>query len=171
MWRDILLFIPLAILTNTAFPLSFDPVLLYFSAGHSTQAAYLFALVGSFSASAAGVVDARLLGSINRIVSPKCLSFLPHWRGAYFYVWASLIAFSPLPYLIVRLALIRRRPNPFLYGLAVGAGRLPRYLLTVYLWERLALPVWVSAAILAGATLIALYKWKTSPQDECVGGE
>jgi hypothetical protein len=44
---DLLLFIPLAVLTNTAFPLPFDYVLLWFAAGRAFPEACVFAALGS----------------------------------------------------------------------------------------------------------------------------
>jgi len=48
--------------------------------------------------------------------------------GRRFYVVAGLVAVSPVPITLVRVAAYWRRPRPWLYGLSVGLGRLPRYL-------------------------------------------
>jgi hypothetical protein len=164
MWLDILLFILLALLTNTAFPLSFDPILIYFAAGYPLQQATFFAIVGSLCAGIAGVADVKLLGKVRSLFPKKWGIIAPNCKGRWFYVWVSLLAFSPIPFSFVRLFILRRRPDPSLYGLAVGIGRLPRYLLTVYFWQSLTLPAWVNSVLLLSVLLLAFFKWLFSRQ-------
>lgn len=156
MWRDLLLFLPLAILTNTAFPVSFDPVLINFAANHTLKESIIYAVCGSLCAAVAGVVDVKLLGVVGKLISSKSARVLPRWTGKRFYVLTLLFAFLPLPFSLIRLAMLKHRPHAALFGLAVGAGRLPRYLLTVYCWQFFELPGWLSIVILA-ATLAVVY--------------
>src|SRR5262245_56892403 len=125
MWREALIFISLALLSSTAFPLSFDPVLIYFASGHSLQQASIFAVGGSLCAGIAGIADLKLLGWLKRLVPGKLIFQFPNCKGRWFYLLISLLAFSPLPFFLVRLAILDRKANPFLYGLAIGLGRLP----------------------------------------------
>jgi len=60
----------------------------------------------------------------------------------------------PLPFAIVRFAILREPPEMFPYGLAVTLGRLPRYVLTVALWPVLGLPSG-TAGILLGIGVFA----------------
>jgi hypothetical protein len=160
MWRDLLLFVPLAVLTNTAFPLSFDPVLLYFASRYDFGPACAFALLGSLCAAAGALVDMKLIGAARDLGLPGRLGALSSRRGAWLYLLTFLVALSPLPFSIVRLALLQARPDPALFGLSVGLGRLPRYVMTVYFWQSLAPPAWASAGALASAAALALWKWR-----------
>lgn len=150
-WLDLLFFLPLAVLSNTAFPLAFDPVLIYFASRHTMSAACAMAVSGSLCAGLAGVADAKLLGHFRGRVSGQWLAWLPDWRGRWFYVLTFLFALLPLPFSVVRLAVLRQQPSPTLYGLAVILGRLPRYLLTVFFWRSLALPAWSNLVLLLAA--------------------
>jgi hypothetical protein len=146
---ELVLFVPLAILANTALPFSFDPILLGF-AGRHAAAGWGFAIIGSICAGVGAVLDAVLL---SRLLPGRFRSA----AGAggpgrkWFCVWAALIALTVLPFTTVRVGLLRARPHPLAYGLAVAAGRLPRYLLMVRLWQLAATPVWIG---LAGVGLI-----------------
>jgi membrane protein YqaA with SNARE-associated domain len=129
MWVDLLSFIPLALLCNTSFPVAFDPVLMAFVATHSPHAAWIFALCGSICAGVAGVADSRMLREARRHVSDKWLKWLPFWQGRRFYLLTFTFALLPLPFSVVRLAVVRNRPRMIPYGLAIVLGKLPRYLL------------------------------------------
>jgi membrane protein YqaA with SNARE-associated domain len=152
-WLD-LLYLPPAFLCNTAFPLGFDPVLIHFASQHSTTSAYIYAVIASAFAGVAAVVDVRTLSWFHRRASSKWPAWLPHWRGRRFYAWAFLFAMLPLPFAIVRFAILREPPEMFPYGLAVTLGRLPRYVLTVALWPVLGLPSG-TAGILLGIGVFA----------------
>lgn len=158
MWRDLLLFLPLALLTNTAFPVSFDPVLINFAANHTLKESIIYAVCGSLCAAIAGIVDVKLLGVVGRLISSKSARMLPRWTGKRFYLLTLLFAFLPLPFSLIRLAMLKHRPQAALFGLAVGAGRLPRYLLTVYCWQFFELPGWVSIAILVATIAVVYFK-------------
>src|SRR5688500_5955676 len=154
MLKDLILFMPLAVLTNTAFPVPFDPVLLSFAASHTRAEACIFAVLGSLCAAGAALVDTRLLrrvGEALRMSGPASGTPCRRW----FYALTFAVALLPLPFSLVRLALVRARPEPAKYALAVGLGRLPRYLATVFLWQGIAAPSWVGQAILPAAIAIA----------------
>jgi membrane protein YqaA with SNARE-associated domain len=152
MGLDLLLFLPLAILTNTFFPMPFDPVLLYFASRHSFQTSLWLAVLGSICAGLAGRLDIVTGRSIERT---GWLRWFPVWRGRWFYLWTMVFAFAPLPFSVVRLAAMKAQPAPAPYGLAITLGRLPRYLLTVYLCQGLAAPRWFTMSVLLAALVVA----------------
>ncbi|HYC31223.1 MAG TPA: hypothetical protein VEB59_02990 [Gemmatimonadales bacterium] len=59
-------FIPLAVLTNTVFPMPFEPVLLWFAGRAAAGDVWMLAGVGSACAGAAAVVDAGIVGAVGR---------------------------------------------------------------------------------------------------------
>ena len=148
---ELLLFIPLAVLTNTVFPVPFEPVLLWFAGRAAAGEVWIYPGVGSACAGLGAALDANVVGAVSR-----------RWRGrkgiggelpragARFYLGAFLAALLPIPFTMIRLTLLRVRPRLPLYGLTVAGARLPRYLLTVVLWRSLAPPGWVAGALLCG---------------------
>jgi hypothetical protein len=151
---DLLLFTLLAAALNTGLPVAFDPVLVAWTADRAPADAALFAVAASLGTGLSGVADmaaARLLAG-RRL--PEWTRSFPAPSGRRFYAWTALMAFSPLPFTIVRATLLRERPRAAGYALAIAAGRLPRYLLTVLFWGSLALPAWASAAILTTTGLL-----------------
>jgi hypothetical protein len=130
--------------------------LINFAANHTLKESILYAVCGSLCAGVAGVVDVKLLGVVGRLISSKSARVLPRWTGKRFYLLTFLFAFLPLPFSLIRLAMLKHRPRAGLFGLAVVAGRLPRYLLTVYCWQFFELPGWLGIAILV-ATLALVY--------------
>jgi membrane protein YqaA with SNARE-associated domain len=155
MWLDLLLFLPLAILTNTFFPMPFDPVLLYFASRHSFQTSLWFAVVGSICAGFAGRLD---IATGRTLKTTGWLDWFPIWRGGWFYLATIVFAFAPLPFSVVRLAAMRAQPAPVPYGLAIAVGRLPRYLLTVYFCQGLAVPAWFITSALLAALAVASFQ-------------
>jgi hypothetical protein len=151
---EILLFVPLAIATNTALPFSFDPILLAFAGRHGA-AGWTLAVVGSLCAGLGAVLDAVIL--------PHVLPTRAAGTGRrqWFCLWAGLIALTVLPFTAVRIGLPRAQPNPLAYGLAVAAGRLPRYLLMVRLWQ-LVSPAWVTLPALALVVAGGIRLWRRS---------
>lgn len=148
---ELLWFVPLAVLSNTAFPLPFDHVLLWFAAGHSFTQASVFAGFGSVCAGVAAVVDVAVLSAVGRRWRAGAeVQALPS-AGRGFYVAVVLVALLPIPYTTIRLALLRVRPRPLLYAVLVSGARLPRYLLLIRLWHALALPGWVGALLVLSA--------------------
>jgi hypothetical protein len=175
MLKDLILFLPLAVLTNTAFPVPFDPVLMSFASTHTRAEACVFAVLGSLCAAGAALLDTRVLGRVGAAlgVSGKGVGGAPCRR--WFYALTFAVALLPLPFSLVRLALMRARPDPAKYAVAVGLGRLPRYLATVFLWQGIAAPSWVGQAILPAAIAIALVQYwlsrrRTAPDELSVAG-
>jgi membrane protein YqaA with SNARE-associated domain len=126
-------FIALAILCNTALPIPFDPVLIVFGAGHGFAGACVIAVIGSLCASVGAVADIKLGRGVHRRVSEKWFRLMPYWTGWRAYVLFFLFAFLPLPFSVVRLAVVRNPPRLVPYQIAVTLGRLPRYLLAILL--------------------------------------
>ena len=155
---ELLIFIPVAVLTNTALPVSFDPLLVAFAAGHGPADGWALAIVGTACAAVGALVDLRIAAVVRTWRLPAWAHHFPAPSGAAFYTWTALLALSPLPFVLVRAALLRERPSPALYALSVAAGRFPRYLLLVFVWQSLALPGWAGLVIPAAATLLAFLK-------------
>lgn len=152
MIADLLLFIPLAVLTNTAFPLPFDHVLLWFASGHTFAEACVFAGIGSGCAGLAALVDVMCIGALGRQWSRRngTAAAMPR-AGRRFYVAAFLVGLLPIPYTTIRVTLLQIRPRPLLYALTVSAARLPRYIVIIRLWQSLALPGWAGGALVLSA--------------------
>ncbi|MCH8288033.1 MAG: hypothetical protein IID12_02865 [Candidatus Marinimicrobia bacterium] len=159
MVNDLLRFIPLAVLSNTVFPLTFDPILLFYAAPYPLGTAWIFAVLGSISAAFGGIIDIKLLRSLSNRVPITTKFVIPDVTHFRFYIWIVLFALSPIPFTFIRVAMLWSKPDPVLYGLSVGIGRLPRYLLTIYLWQSLTLPVWVSGALLPSALVLGLWQY------------
>jgi len=157
-WLDAVVYIPLAFLCNTALPLPFDAVLVHFAARHSTAPSCVFAFVASACAGLAAATDMRLLNWFHRRRSGKWPGWLPHWRGRTFYIWTFLFALLPLPFAVVRVAILRHPPEKVRYALAVTLGRLPRYLVTVFLWPVLGLPSGATGILLGALVFVAALK-------------
>ena len=129
------LFLLLGLVTNTALGPPFEPVLLAFAGGRPWAQAWPFAVAGSLCAGAGGALEA-VLGRRVRRAAARPEGRL--WRGRTFYLLTAATAASPLPFTVARLAALKRRPHPVLYGASIVAGRLPRYALTLLAWQRLA---------------------------------
>jgi hypothetical protein len=147
---DLIGFLVLAFLCNTALPLSFDPVLIFFASRVPSSAAYALAIIGSACAGVAAIADVRVSRCLKVRPYGRLLATLPSLDGVRFYILAFLVALSPLPFSIVRLAVLRRPPETIPYAIAVGLGRLPRYLLTVSLWSALGFTSRSAAVLLFG---------------------
>jgi len=159
MWLDLTEFVLLALLCNTIFPIPFDPVLIYFASRHAGMDAVVFAIVGGICAGLSGAGEAKALGVLNSYATHSRLrALLPHWYGFRFYVLTFLFALLPLPFSMVRLAVLQYRPRVVSYAVAIVFGRLPRYLLTIVLWRGLGFPSWVNAGILLSAAAFAALK-------------
>ena len=158
---DLLLFFPLAVLTNTAMPLPFEPVLFYYASAYPAGWCWLFVLAGGAGAGVAGVVDLRLAHLARPLVPPRWIVWLPEWPGRWFYLWTLLVAATPIPFSVVRLAMLRSQPRALPYAVAVGLGRVPRLLLTLRFWQHLALPPWLNALAIALGLALPLYGYLT----------
>ena len=169
MVTDLLLFIPLAVLTNTVFPLPFDPVLLWFGGGHTFAEACVFAAFGSGCAGLAALADVTIIGALGRRWSHRQGPAVPTPQaGRGFYAAAFLVALLPIPYTTIRLALLTVRPRPLLYALIVSGARLPRYLVMLRLWQTLALPGWAGGALVLSA--IGWMAWRGLDGPEMIVG-
>lgn len=137
----------------------FDPVLLWYAGGHGFPAAWLFIAVGSLCAGAGAALEAGLVR-----VGTAAASASARRR---FYLMAFLVAASPVPFSFARAAAIAHRPRSWPYAVAVAAGRLPRYIALIALWDVLSLPAWMAplAVVVALATVAAaaLRKWAPRP--------
>jgi len=134
------IFLLLGIVANAWLPLPpFEPVLLAFAHTRPLEPALVVAAVGSLAAAIGeGIGAGTALLLLRRPPRARPMRWLAA-TGRSFYFLAGLIALSPAPITLVRVAAFWRRPRPVLYGLAVGLGRLPRYLLLVWAWHGLVL--------------------------------
>ena len=146
MLLDLLLFVPLAILTNSVFPFPFEPVLIFFVERYPPGLVTMFAAVGALCAGAAGFVDIWVMRGVGKWVR-RGEDGPANFHRTWFYGSVLLAAFLPLPYVVVRLALVKGTPHPWVYALVIAAGRFPRYVLVVGAWQALALPWWASSAL------------------------
>lgn len=122
MWFDLILFVPIAILTNTTFPVPFEPVLLGFTAGHTQMQAFIFVVAGTLCAGIGGYVDVRFSRAIcKNVARPSAMTV------TLFYLVTTVCAFLPVPFSIVRITLLKTKPSVVPYALAIMMGRLPRY--------------------------------------------
>jgi hypothetical protein len=146
-WPALFVFVPLAIAANTSLPVPFDPILIYF-ASRSPDTAVLWAMTGSLCAAVAAIVDLRFLSWVSTKSARKWITWIPLCEGRLFYLMAFLFTALPLPFVVIRLAMLRRPPAAVPYALVVCAGRLLRYLATVAVWPLLGVSAAVSTALL-----------------------
>ena len=112
-------------------------------------------MVGSLCAGAAGALEVSVgRRFLKRRADPS--SLFPSCAGGVFYLFAAAVAASPLPFTVVRLAALSRRPRPIVYGVCVAAGRLPRYALTVLAWNRLGLSGGAVGVVVVGGLIVIL---------------
>lgn len=163
-WFEMASFVGLGVLSNTVFPMPFEPLLVAFSGGRSAGQLAVICLIGSLCAGTGALVDAGFLGAIRRRVQrrrPAPLVERPAgWR---FYLFTAGAALLPIPFTLVRAALLHSRPRPILFASIVAIARYPRYLVTVFAWSALALPDWAGWA-LAGFSLLAALEWRHASQ-------
>ena len=111
MLLDLAIFFPLGVLTNSWLPLPFEPVLLAFSATQAPETAWIFAACGSVAAMVGETIDIKLLRTLR--ADPPTRRFT-RWlasTGRRFYLVAGLVAISPIPITLVRVAAYWRRPR------------------------------------------------------------
>jgi hypothetical protein len=155
-WFDAICFFPLAFLCNTALPVPFDPVLIYFASHHDSKATIVFAAGASICAGLAAVAETGVLKSLGGKIGFNDGGQFTRTLGFYFFVM--LVALLPLPFSLVRFAVVRNSPKRFPYGLAVVLGRFPRYVVTAGLWHAIHLPAWAAVLILIGTCVFAVRK-------------
>ena len=163
MWWALIAFIALAILTNSVFPVPFEPFLVFFS--ERTRPEHLIALsvFGSLGAGAAGFIDIRVMKRIGAWWRRRPESQPDDYHRVWFYLMVLGAAIFPIPYTVVRIALAKGSPNPWVYAAVIAVGRFPRYVLIVNAWEILAPPTWVSPALVI---ITLLYFWRKRPSAE-----
>jgi hypothetical protein len=73
-----------------------------------------------------------------------------------FYLLAAAAGLLPIPFTLVRAAILRVRPRPIVLAGIIAVTRFPRYLVTVYAWEVLSLPPWAAWVLVGTLVVIAL---------------
>ncbi len=162
---ELLVFSALAVLTNTVFPVPFEPVLLAYSGG-AAERAWPLALVGSACAGVAAVIDARLMRVVQGGLDPHS-RWVPLRAGVRFHAVVFACALLPLPFVLVRASLLRARPRLAGYAAVVAAGRLPRYLLTLWAGSQVLPGSWSVTTAVAGVfatSLLAVGVWRVRTQ-------
>jgi hypothetical protein len=153
MWPEILLFVPIAIATNTAFPVPFDPLYVWFVYKQQSTAAILFAFTGAGCAGLACLLDLKLASAVaQKRFERKDPTLL-------FYAVLFLCALFPLPFSVMRTTLLKWKPPAALYASTVMAGRLPRYLLLIYLGHTFQVPSAISIAVVVPLILFVLWSF------------
>jgi len=128
----LLLFLPLAVLTNSLLPIPFEPVLLGYANRSSPW------VLVSLGAAGAATGEALSLLLLSRVAERAGETRVPGWLlagGRRFYLWSTLVAASPLPIHLLRAAAVIRGSRPLPFGLCVGLGRVPRYAAVLALWK------------------------------------
>src|SRR5581483_1555422 len=98
MWKWLLLYVPLAVLTNTAFPLSFEPVLIWFASRCHPQQVGALVVVGALCAGVGGLIDLKLSAVLRpKVADNRWVDLLPEWGGGKFYLLAFLFALLAQP--------------------------------------------------------------------------
>ena len=164
---ELLAFSALAVVTNTVFPVPFEPVLLAYSAGAGDRV-WPLALLGSACAGIAAVIDAGIMRVVRGGRDPH-----PGARpraGIAFHGMVFACALLPLPFVLVRASLISARPRVAGYAVAVAVGRLPRYVFTLWagswlLPESLGAGLTVVSVLVTSAVVLGAWRRRT-PQGE-----
>lgn len=156
---EVVAFLGLGVLANTVFPMPFEPILVAFSGGTGREAMALLCLAGSLCAGLAALVDAGCFGVVRRRLNRRLPRTDERQATFRFYAFAATAAMLPIPFTLVRAALLHTRPQPFLFAAIVAAARYPRYLVTVFAWGALALPEW-AGWVVGGLTVIAALEWR-----------
>jgi len=148
------------VLTNTAFPFPFDHVLVWFVSRHPADWAVGYSVLGAVCAGIAGLFDVAFLGKLRSWAGPRLVWARFSW-GRWFYAGVFCCALLPIPFTVVRLAVLRAAPpDRWVYALVVALGRLPRYLGLVWLWRAWSPPMWVAPALVVSAVPFAIRAWQ-----------
>ncbi|MCI0415095.1 hypothetical protein L0222_20170 [bacterium] len=157
------LFALLAVLTNTALPFPFEPVLLFHI---DKYPAIVLVLTGSICAAAGGNIDQLLANRIRKRLMNKFTE-----ARFYFYVATFLFALLPLPFSVIRVSLLKIKPKSAYYGSAIFAGRFIRYSLITRILETnynvgiLIVLLLISSGWLLGRVLRRHIEIRTSPSN------
>ena len=159
-WLELASFLGLGVLSNTVFPMPFEPILVAFGGGRPDGQLALLCLLGSLCAGAGALVDAGCFGVARRRMTRLNASASAGRRASpRFYLFAAAAGLLPIPFTLVRVTLLQIRPRPLLFAGIVAAARYPRYLMTVHLWSAISLPGW-AAWVLIGLTLLSALEWR-----------
>ena len=156
---ELMLFLGLGVLSNTVFPMPFEPLLVAYSGGLDGSDMAILCLAGSLCAGLGALVDAGCLGIVRRRLQRGDAPAEGRRAGFRFYAFTAAAGLLPIPFTLVRAGLLHARPRPFLFAAIVATARYPRYLVTVFAWGALALPDW-TGWVLAGLTLLAALEWR-----------
>ncbi|HEX6644215.1 MAG TPA: hypothetical protein VF037_06035 [Gemmatimonadales bacterium] len=154
-WLELGPFIGLGVLTNTAFPMPFEPVLVVFGGSRSGRELLLICAIGSLCAGLGALLDAGFFGVVRRGLRRRQGSAAPA-AGPGFYWAAAAAGLLPIPFSIVRALLLGVRPRAALFAGIVVVTRFPRYVLTAQAWAALALPEWAGWVLAGTAGVVAL---------------
>jgi membrane protein YqaA with SNARE-associated domain len=158
-WLELVSFLGLGVLSNTVFPMPFEPLLIAYSSGLDGGQMALLCIAGSLCAGLGALVDAGCLGIVRRRLQRGDGLAQGRRAGGRFYAFTAAAGLLPIPFTLVRAGLLHARPSPFLFAAIVATARYPRYLVTVFAWGALALPAW-TGWVLAGLTLLAALEWR-----------
>ncbi|HEU4828127.1 MAG TPA: hypothetical protein VFT04_02925 [Gemmatimonadales bacterium] len=158
-WLELVPFFGLGILSNTVFPMPFEPLLVAYSGGRTDSDLAVLCLLGSLCAGAGALVDAGWLGVVRRRMRRRLEVPADMRAGLRFYLFTAAAGLLPIPFTLVRAGLLHARPRPLLFAGIVAVARYPRYLVIVFAWGALALPEW-AGWVLGGATLLAALEWR-----------
>jgi membrane protein YqaA with SNARE-associated domain len=162
-WLELASFLGLGVLSNTVFPMPFEPILVAFGGGRPDGQLALLCLLGSICAGAGALLDTGLLGLLRRKAQRHDGFALERHASARFYLLAAAAGLLPIPFTLVRAAILRTRPRPFLLAGIVVATRFPRYVATLYAWDALALPAW-AGWLMVGLALLGTLEWRHASQ-------
>ncbi|HLS47354.1 MAG TPA: hypothetical protein VK012_02480 [Gemmatimonadales bacterium] len=160
-WLELAPFIGLGIVSNTVFPMPFEPLLVAFGGGRTSGELVVLCLLGSLCAGAGALVDVGCLGVARRKIQRRQGPAVGPRAGIRFYLFTAAAGLLPLPFSLVRIGLLRTRPDPLLFAGIVALARYPRYLVIVFAWGALALPEW-AGWVFGGVTLLATLEWRHS---------
>src|SRR5690606_30026003 len=138
-WLELAPFIGLGIVSNTVFPMPFEPLLVAFGGGRTSGELVVLCLLGSLCAGAGALVDVGCLGVARRKIQRRQGPAVGPRAGIRFYLFTAAAGLLPLPFSLVRIGLLRTRPDPLLFAGIVALARYPRYLVIVFAWGALAL--------------------------------
>jgi hypothetical protein len=155
MGNNILMFVFLAICTNTVVPVPFETVFFYYFVKYPDFALHLV-VIGSLGATTGSLIDLALATSIRKTMLKR---FHQHTieAGLLFYSIAFLFALLPLPFSVIRASLLRIRANPATFAATILPARLFKYLLLAT-----AFRAWGLATGMTIGAVLLLIAWITN---------
>jgi membrane protein YqaA with SNARE-associated domain len=158
-WPELASLLGLGVLSNTVFPMPFEPLLVAFSSGRTNGELALLCLIGSACAGAGALVDAGCFGLVRRRLQRRANPPGERRAGVRFYLFTAAAGLLPIPFTLVRAGLMHSRPRPLLFAGIVAVSRYPKYLVIVFTWGALTLPEW-AGWVVAGVSLLAALEWR-----------